>query len=180
MFPNDAVSIHGRHHRGSWHDSPITSNLGLPWKRVRCAMSTWREAVLEGVKEAARLHEQLALRTQIEATPGSIDVFSVIVQLNIPPLFRLLGTFLPKPSPGIIVTTERNLAIQRFTGAHELGHCYIGHEVSLDDKPILKRSPFGSRSYDPREAAADGDRKDNPKNKACALYALQPHAPANW
>src|SRR5215470_19446720 len=81
----------------SWHDSPITSNLGLPWKRVRCAKSTWREAVLEGVKEAARLHEQLALRTQIEATPGSIDVFSVIVQLNIPPLFRLLGTFLPKP-----------------------------------------------------------------------------------
>lgn len=124
------------------------------------------------------------LRTQIEATPGSIDVFSVIVQVNIPLLFRpldgLLGTFLPKPSPGIIVTTERNLAIQRFTGAHELGHCYMGHEVSLDDKSILKHSPVGSRSYDPREAAADGDRKDNPKNMACALYALQPHAPANW
>jgi len=123
------------------------------------AMPSWREAVLDGVKEAARLHEQLGLRTQIEATPGSIDVFSAIVQLNIPLLFRpldgLLGTFLPKPSPGIIVTTERSLAVQRFTGAHELGHCYMGHEISLDKKSILKRFPFGSRSYDPREAAAD-------------------------
>jgi IrrE N-terminal-like domain len=122
-------------------------------------MPNWRESVLEGVKEAARLHEQLALRTQIEETPSSIDVFASIVKLNIPLMFRpldgLLGTFLPKPAPGIMVTTERSLAIQRFTGAHELGHCYMGHEFSLDDKSILARSPFGSRSYDPREAAAD-------------------------
>jgi Zn-dependent peptidase ImmA (M78 family) len=122
-------------------------------------MPTWREAVLEGVKEATRLHEQLATRAQIEATPSSIDVFAAIVQMNIPLMFRpldgLLGTFLPKPAPGIMVTTERSLAIQRFTGAHELGHCYMGHEFSLDDKSILARSPFGSRSYDPREAAAD-------------------------
>jgi Zn-dependent peptidase ImmA (M78 family)/predicted secreted protein len=122
-------------------------------------MPTWRDAVLEGVKEAARLHEQLGLRSQIEATPGSIDVFAAIVQLNIPLMFRpldgLLGTFLPKPAPGIMVTTERSLAIQRFTSAHELGHCYMGHEFSLDDNSILGRSPFGSRSYDPREAAAD-------------------------
>jgi Zn-dependent peptidase ImmA (M78 family) len=122
-------------------------------------MPTWREAVLEGVKEATRLHEQLATRAQIEATPSSIDVFAAIVQMNIPLMFRpldgLLGTFLPKPAPGIMVTTERSLAIQRFTGAHELGHCYMGHEFSLDDKSILARYPFGSRSYDPREAAAD-------------------------
>jgi Zn-dependent peptidase ImmA (M78 family)/predicted secreted protein len=122
-------------------------------------MTTWRDAVLEGVKEAARLHDQLALRDQIQATPSSIDVFGAIVQLNIPLMFRpldgLLGTFLPKPEPGIMVTTERSLAIQRFTGAHELGHCYMGHEFSLDNKSILARSPFGSRSYDPREAAAD-------------------------
>jgi len=122
-------------------------------------MPTWREAVLEGVKEAARLHERLGLQAQIEATPSSVDVFAAIVELNIPLMFRpldgLLGTFLPRPAPGIMVTTERSLAIQRFTGAHELGHCYMGHEFSLDDKSILARSPFGSRSYDPREAAAD-------------------------
>lgn len=122
-------------------------------------MPTWRDAVLEGVKESARLHEQLGLRTQIEKAPSSIDVFAAIVKLNIPLMFRpldgLLGTYLPKPAPGIMVTTERNLAIQRLTAAHELGHCYMGHEVSLDDKSILNRSPFGSRSYDPREAAAD-------------------------
>lgn len=122
-------------------------------------MTTWRDAVLEGVKESARLHDQLALRSQIEAVPSSVDVFGAIVQLDIPLMFRpldgLLGTFLPKPAPGIMVTTQRNLSIQRLTAAHELGHCYMGHEVSLDDKSILERSPFGSRSYDPREAAAD-------------------------
>jgi predicted secreted protein len=139
-------------------------------------MPRWREAVLEGVKEATRLHEELGLRTKIEATPGSIDVFSAIVQLNIPLLFRpldgLLGTFLPKPSPGIIVTTERSLSIQRFTGAHELGHCYMGHEVSLDDKSILNRSPFGSHSYDPKEAAADAFAA----SFLCPKWLLQIHA----
>lgn len=122
-------------------------------------MPTWRETVLEGVKEAARLHDELGLRKQIEATPSSIDVFAAIVQLNIPLVFRpldgLVGTYLPKPSPGIMVTTQRGLAIQRYTAAHELGHCYLGHQYSLDNKSILRRYPFGSRSYDPREAAAD-------------------------
>src|SRR5437879_4176692 len=122
-------------------------------------MPTWREAVLEGVKGSTRLHEQLAVRVQIEATPSSIDVFAAIVQLNIPFLFQpldgLLGAYLPKPAPGIVVTTERTLAIQRFTGAHELGHAYMKHDASLDDLSILQRTPFGSHSYDPNEAAAD-------------------------
>jgi predicted secreted protein/Zn-dependent peptidase ImmA (M78 family) len=122
-------------------------------------MTTWREVVLEGVKESARLHEELAVRSQIEAVPGSIDVFGAIVRMKIPLMFRpldgLLGTYLPKPAPGIMVTTERNLAIQRITAAHELGHCYMGHEVSLDRESILERSPFGFQPYDPREAAAD-------------------------
>lgn len=122
-------------------------------------MPTYREAVLEGTKEAARLHRQLNLESKIAQTPGGIDVFAVIVQLNIPLLFQplqgLLGAYLPKPFPGILVSTERNLSIQRFTGSHELGHAYLEHEGSLDDQSMLQRTPFGLQSYDPIEAAAD-------------------------
>ena len=60
-----------------------------------------------------------------------------------------------KPTPGIIVTTERPLAIQRFTAAHELGHCYLKHSASLDDESILHRSPYVDAAYDHIEVAAD-------------------------
>jgi Zn-dependent peptidase ImmA (M78 family) len=122
-------------------------------------MTSWRDAVLQGTKEAVRLQRELGLESKIEQTPGCIDVFAAIVQLNIPLMFKplqgLLGAYLPKPNPGILVSTERNLSIQRFTGAHELGHAYMKHDGSLDDQAMLDRAPFGSHSYDSNEAAAD-------------------------
>lgn len=122
-------------------------------------MQTWRDAVLQGTKEAARLHQDLDSESRLERMPGGVDVFGAIVKLEIPLLFEplqgLLGAYLPKPQPGILVSTQRTLAIQRFTGAHELGHAYMEHAGSLDDQSILMRTPFGSRTYDPLEAAAD-------------------------
>ena len=122
-------------------------------------MPNWREAVLEGVKEAVRLHRDLGTQDYIEQSPGCVDVFGAIIRSNIALRFRplkgLLGAYLAHPSAGILVTTERNLAVQRFTGAHELGHAYMKHDVSLDDTSILDRAPFGQRSYDAKEAAAD-------------------------
>ena len=47
--------------------------------------------------------------------------------------------------PGILITTERPLSVQRFTGAHELGHFHLKHRPSLDDETIFRRLPFGSR-----------------------------------
>jgi predicted secreted protein len=47
--------------------------------------------------------------------------------------------------------------VQRFTGAHELGHLYMRHRPSLDDEHILRRSPFsasGRHSRQEREADA--------------------------
>jgi len=67
----------------------------------------------------------------------------------------LLGAYLRFQRPGILVTTERSLAIQRFTAAHELGHAVLKHKASVDDDSMLARTPFGSRHYDPREVAAD-------------------------
>lgn len=122
-------------------------------------MASRRDAILHGTKEAARLHRDLGIRARLEGHGGRVDVFRTIVDLDLPLLFRplkgLLGAFLPGPYPGIMVTNQRPLAIQRFTGAHELGHAVMKHQGSLDDESILHRSPFGKTTYDFVELAAD-------------------------
>ena len=61
-----------------------------------------------------------------------------------------------EPSPGVLITTQRPQNQQRFTAAHELGHHYLGHNPSLDDKSILGRAPFQARvGDDPQEVEAE-------------------------
>jgi len=107
---------------------------------------TRRDAFLEGAQSAARLHEQLRIRAHVEARASSIDIFGAILALGTPLLFRplqgLLGACLP--GPGIIISTERTLPVQRFTGAHELGHVALGHNLSLDGEEILPRNSDNS------------------------------------
>ncbi len=113
-------------------------------------MKSRRDAILQGARAAAKIHREFDLRRQVEAQASNVDVFGTIVKEKIPLMFRplegLLGAFLPGPVPGIIVTTQRPLSVQRFTGAHELGHAAMGHEASLDDESMLTRSesPVGT------------------------------------
>lgn len=104
----------------------------------------YRSAVLAGSMAASRLHRALRTREQIAAHGGNVDIFSAINSLDIPLLLRpldgLLGAYLDYPVPGILVTTERRMAVQRFTAAHELGHFRAGHDASLDDEGILRRA----------------------------------------
>src|SRR3984885_8382545 len=122
-------------------------------------MKSRRDAILEGTRTAARIHREFELRRHVEAQASNIDVFGTIVKEKIPLVFRpldgLLGAFVPGPVPGIIVTTQRPLSVQRFTGAHELGHAAMGHQTSLDDESMLTRSESPSWDYDPLEAAAN-------------------------
>ena len=109
---------------------------------------------------AERLHRQIGSRQRIERDGGNIDVFGAIVHLGVPlvlrPLEGLLGAYLREPASGVLVTTRRPLSIQRYTAAHELGHCRLDHEPSLDDESILRRSPFASNpGYDLQEVEAD-------------------------
>jgi Zn-dependent peptidase ImmA (M78 family) len=102
-------------------------------------------AVRAGTQEAGRLHRRLEIKERFEKEGGSIDVFAAIHSLGVPllarPLKGLLGAYLNDPEPGILITTERRLPIQRFTAAHELGHYALKHRVSLDDESILRRAP---------------------------------------
>jgi predicted secreted protein len=55
-----------------------------------------------------------------------IDVFDIIDRLGLwlvfNPLSSLLGAVVPKGDGGIMLTTQRRPAIQRYTAAHEIGH----------------------------------------------------------
>ena len=104
-----------------------------------------RDAILEGAKRATRLHDVLGTREGIEQTGGRIDVFDAALHQGSTLLFRelnkIIGAYLNENgSPGIMVTTQRPLSVQRFTGAHELGHFFMGHAASFDGDEILGSS----------------------------------------
>lgn len=117
-------------------------------------------AIRVGTMAAARLHQRLDLRKQVDARGGNVDVFGAIHVLELPVLLRplegLLGAYLNDPAPGVLVTTRRPMSIQRFTAAHELGHFTLKHEPSLDDESILRRMPLTSEpAGDFQEIEAD-------------------------
>lgn len=120
----------------------------------------YRSAVSKGVSAAAWLHHELGSQQNVERSIGWIDVFGAIAQLHVPlllrPLDRLRGAYSRVPEPGILVTTKRPLAIQRFTAAHELGHHCLEHEASVDNDITLRESgePDSARS-DLREVEAN-------------------------
>jgi Zn-dependent peptidase ImmA (M78 family) len=118
-----------------------------------------RDTLIEAIAEAERLHQERNNEEVISSVGGGVDVFGTITDLSVPLVFRplegLLGVFVPSPEPGIMITTQRSLAVQRFTAAHELGHFSLRHAGSLDDESILQRFPFGTTAYGSQEAAAD-------------------------
>lgn len=74
-----------------------------------------------------------------------IDPFAAIDQLGltlcITKLDNLLGAVVPRGTGGVLVTSERSPAIQRYTAAHEIGH-WILHEEQLqvdDETEVLGR-----------------------------------------
>jgi Zn-dependent peptidase ImmA (M78 family) len=111
------------------------------------------------VAAAKQVHRDLELQARVTQGSGSVDVFEAIGELDIPlvfkPLKTALGLCLPAPLRGIMVTTKRGLHIQRFTGAHELGHVILEHRGSVD-REILYRGPLTpTNGRDLQEVAAD-------------------------
>src|ERR1700729_4028259 len=110
-------------------------------------MADNRAAILTGAKAAHTLHRDLGIKEQIErAGGGRVDVFGAIAKLGatlmFQPLVNMLGAYLPGDELGVLITTKRPLPVQRFTGAHELGHPYMRHEPTLDDEKMQRRAPF--------------------------------------
>ena len=123
-------------------------------------MADYASSIRRATLEAGRLHRDLAIQSLVVRGSGRVDVYDTIARLNVSLFFTkldgLLGVYLREPSPGVLVTTQRPQNQQRFTAAHELGHHYLGHNPSLDDESILRRSPFQARAGDdPQEVEAE-------------------------
>lgn len=75
-----------------------------------------------------------------------IDPFAAIDQLgltlSIAKLDNLLGAVVPRGTGGVLITSERSPAIQRYTAAHEIGH-WILHEdqLQVDGEPEVLGQP---------------------------------------
>jgi Zn-dependent peptidase ImmA (M78 family) len=140
--------------------------------------STYDSAVRNGSMAAARLHTQLGTRVSLEAAGGSVDVFGACLAIHLPlllrPLKSLLGVYLPHPIPGVLVTTERPLSIQRFTAAHEIGHFRLEHLPSLDDESILRRMEM------PNVSSNGGSNMQEIEADAFAVNFLMPRWLIEW
>jgi len=108
-----------------------------------------RTATLNGVKTANELHARLGSREGLARGCGRIDVFQSLLDEGAVLLFRPLdgplGVYIDEPaegvfSPGVLVSTKRELHTQRFTAAHELGHLVFRHRPSVDTELGLWRS----------------------------------------
>lgn len=106
-----------------------------------------RNARLQGSAEGHRVLAMMEARERIARTDGQIDVFGTLADLDIfvmfKPLDGLLGAFLKREYPGVLISTKRPYSVQRFTGAHELGHAVLNHEPSLDSPGVIRRASLG-------------------------------------
>lgn len=119
-----------------------------------------RDDILNAVYEANRFHKDYDTEARAKGGEGRIDVFGMLVEKDIPVMFRplrnLLGAYIDDPGQGVMVTTKRQLPVQRFTAAHELGHAALGHEASLDEEEVLTRALFDrGAKFDTREIQAN-------------------------
>lgn len=119
-----------------------------------------RDAILTGIARAAELHHTLGIRDRLMDGSRPMDVFAAIETLKIMVLFRpldgLLGAYVPTPnSAGMLVTTQRDHHVQRFTAAHELGHHVLEHRTVSLDINVGYVGRGEKTGYDQQELEAD-------------------------
>ena len=136
---------------------------------------TRRSEILRAISEAARVLADFPHGNR----RTSFDIVGAVTGMDIPLMYRpldsLLGTVVAVGrTPGIMITTKRNLHVQRFTLAHELGHIQLGHQFSLDREiEVMGRNASTSRPDD--EVAADTFASELLGSKQLVLASAKRH-----
>ncbi|TCK65831.1 ImmA/IrrE family metallo-endopeptidase [Curtobacterium sp. PhB136] len=108
----------------------------------------------EVLAAATRLRDDLDL---LDDEP--VDIFDVIrrvgVWLVFQPMDKLLGVTLSAGAGGIIITTQRDVSMQRFTAAHELGHLALhGEEDTWDFEQDVEATSTSAKELEANVFAA--------------------------
>jgi Zn-dependent peptidase ImmA (M78 family) len=115
----------------------------------------WKHAHQEAMFAAAEAHEDLGVDTA-----ARIDIFAAIdVELDL--FFKPIGAagfYMPVDrfdgnAAGIIVNSDHPLALQRYSGAHELGHHHFGHQPDIDLEAELVARPDREQLSDDEKLA---------------------------
>jgi len=99
-----------------------------------------RDALLNASKKATEVIEDFGLKHRIrEEGYTRIDPSHVASLANVPVMYRklerLLGGFIREGAiSGILVNADRSRGLVHMTCAHELGHYYLGHASTTDEK----------------------------------------------
>jgi predicted secreted protein len=138
-------------------------------------VATRRDQILNATHQAARVLNRFPVGSRT-----SFDIIRAVTELGIPLLFRPLkglwgATVTTEPGArGVLVTTQRDLHVQRFTVAHELGHILLGHKTSLDETVgLLGR--FADNSRPAEEVGADTFASELLAPRSLMLSAAQRH-----
>ena len=123
-------------------------------------MPSRRDAILTGVARASDLHEKLGMREALAEGDGAIDVLGAVQRLGLFMMFRpldgLLGAYVPTQAvSGVLVTSKRDLHVQRFTAAHELGHHLFEHKTASLDADVGFVGRGEASKFDLQEVEAD-------------------------
>lgn len=123
-------------------------------------MVSRRDAILTGVARATDLHQELGMRDELAAGDRAVDVLGAVQRLGLFLMFRpldgLLGAYVPtRALSGLLVTTKRDLHVQRFTAAHELGHHVLDHKILSLDSVVGFVGRGETSKHDVQEIEAD-------------------------
>lgn len=98
-----------------------------------------RSEILKVAKSAARVLDDFGIRDRV-LTDGftRVDPIRLAERAGLHvmcrPLNQLLGAFLREEQPGILLNTQRSAGMIHMTCAHELGHFFLNHATTADER----------------------------------------------